>query len=310
MVPGNHALPYYFHPNYLYYAMVYGYLGDQELERAYYDSTRIFIENQLDELSALEKRPGVISCLGMAYAGLGDTIKAIEKVEKVKDILSENPDHFKGPYAMEDVAWIYTKTGDYNQALKIIRKLLSKPGPLTAKLLEIDPKWAPLKDQPGYKRLIDKYSIPIVEVPEVVPVITDKKPIEPEISSQSFTDERNGNVYHYDQIGTQTWMTQNLAYLPAVSPPDTGSYTEKHYYVWGFEGESITEAKETDNYAAYGVLYNWAAAITACPQGWHLPSDTEWKIQEQKLGMSENEVDMITDRQSGSVGKKFKYTSG
>ncbi|MFV0266740.1 MAG: FISUMP domain-containing protein [Draconibacterium sp.] len=26
----------------------------------------------------------------------------------------------------------------------------------------------------------------------------------------------------------------------------------------------------------YGVLYNWPAASSSCPAGWHLPSDAEW----------------------------------
>jgi uncharacterized protein (TIGR02145 family) len=26
------------------------------------------------------------------------------------------------------------------------------------------------------------------------------------------------------------------------------------------------------------VLYNWTAALSACPPGWHLPSDEEWTI--------------------------------
>ena len=26
----------------------------------------------------------------------------------------------------------------------------------------------------------------------------------------------------------------------------------------------------------YGRLYDWEAALTACPAGWHLPSDEEW----------------------------------
>ena len=27
----------------------------------------------------------------------------------------------------------------------------------------------------------------------------------------------------------------------------------------------------------YGLLYNWAAASRACPEGWHLPSEQEWR---------------------------------
>ena len=26
----------------------------------------------------------------------------------------------------------------------------------------------------------------------------------------------------------------------------------------------------------YGRLYNWNTARTACPSGWHLPTDAEW----------------------------------
>jgi uncharacterized protein (TIGR02145 family) len=34
----------------------------------------------------------------------------------------------------------------------------------------------------------------------------------------------------------------------------------------------------------YGRLYNWNAAITAAPPGWHLPSDAEWQTLINYLG--------------------------
>jgi uncharacterized protein (TIGR02145 family) len=37
-------------------------------------------------------------------------------------------------------------------------------------------------------------------------------------------------------------------------------------------------------------LYNWAAAKTASPPGWHLPSDEEWKQLEMFLGMTADQV--------------------
>jgi len=91
----------------------------------------------------------------------------------------------------------------------------------------------------------------------------------------SFTDSRDGNVYVTVTIGEQTWMAENLAYLPSVSPPNDGGYIP-HYYVHGYYKSSVSEAKATDNYNIYGVLYNWEAAMSACPEGWHLPSDSEW----------------------------------
>ncbi|MFA5817624.1 MAG: FISUMP domain-containing protein [Bacteroidales bacterium] len=98
----------------------------------------------------------------------------------------------------------------------------------------------------------------------------------------TFQDSRDKHVYKWVRIGEQVWMAENLAYLPAVSPSSVDSYTS--YYVYNYEGSSISEAKSKGNYTAYGVLYNWEAAKTACPSGWHLPSDAEWNILEDYLG--------------------------
>ncbi len=92
----------------------------------------------------------------------------------------------------------------------------------------------------------------------------------------TFTDNRDGKVYKTVKIGDQTWMAENLAYLPAVSPNSLISDTDPHYYVYGYPGNDLNEAKETDNYKTYGALYNFPAALDACPSGWHLPIDTEW----------------------------------
>ncbi|MCD4665088.1 MAG: hypothetical protein K8R68_07435 [Bacteroidales bacterium] len=99
-----------------------------------------------------------------------------------------------------------------------------------------------------------------------------------------FTDDRDGNQYETVEIGNQCWMKENLAYLPDVSPPSNGSQTSSYHYVYGYEGSSVSEAKATSNYQDYGVLYNWPAALTACPDGWHLPSDDEWTILTDYLG--------------------------
>ena len=106
----------------------------------------------------------------------------------------------------------------------------------------------------------------------------------------SFVDSRDGNLYKTVTIGEQIWMAENLAYLPSVSLPTSGSSSSPYYYVYDYKGTSYTEAKNTDNYKTYGVLYNWFAAMNGaksstsnpsgvqgvCPAGWHLPSDAEW----------------------------------
>jgi uncharacterized protein (TIGR02145 family) len=95
-------------------------------------------------------------------------------------------------------------------------------------------------------------------------------------NNKSFRDKRDGKIYETIEIGSQIWMAENLAYLPFVSPSSDGSDYSPYYYVYGYEGTSVREAKDRPNYTTYGVLYNWEAAMTACPKGWHLPSDAEW----------------------------------
>src|SRR5574344_1981957 len=103
-------------------------------------------------------------------------------------------------------------------------------------------------------------------------------------------DARDNQTYRIVTIGSQTWMAENLKYLPSVVGPRTGSKTTPHYYVYGYNGTNVTDAKATANYNTYGVLYNWPAAMNGaassttnpsgvqgeCPDGWHLPSDAEW----------------------------------
>jgi uncharacterized protein (TIGR02145 family) len=42
----------------------------------------------------------------------------------------------------------------------------------------------------------------------------------------------------------------------------------------------------------YGRLYTWTAALTACPSGWRLPMDDDWRTLEMALGMSASDTNM------------------
>lgn len=93
----------------------------------------------------------------------------------------------------------------------------------------------------------------------------------------SFIDTRDQREYSTVKIGEQWWMSENLAYLPSTTPDNFKSETEPAYYIPNYEGSR-------DNfYEKFGVLYNYSAAINACPTGWHLPKVDEWKILKNYL---------------------------
>ena len=90
-------------------------------------------------------------------------------------------------------------------------------------------------------------------------------------------DERDDQTYKTVVIGTQTWMAENL----------------------NFETENSYCYNDSAEYCdRYGRLYPWAAAMKACPSGWHLPDSTEWSTLFTAVG------------DPSSAGKELKSTSG
>ena len=91
-------------------------------------------------------------------------------------------------------------------------------------------------------------------------------------------DTRDGKAYKIIQIGSQTWMAENLNYETENSYcyNDSTEYCEK-----------------------YGRLYTWEAALNACPSGgWHLPTKEEFETLISNVGGVE------------TAGKMLKSTTG
>lgn len=63
------------------------------------------------------------------------------------------------------------------------------------------------------------------------------------------------------------------------------------------------------NCQKYGRLYTWDAALKACPDGWHLPSDEEWGILESYIGI---QSPLLTSVRNGNTNvlKSEAYGGG
>lgn len=135
----------------------------------------------------------------------------------------------------------------------------------------------------------------------------DEDPFEKDLGT--FTDPRDQNKYDWVKIGDQIWMAENLAYLPDVSPLSENISAGLQYYVYGYTGTNAINAKETNNYKTYGVLYNWSSAKNACPAGWHLPTDHEWELLAEYI--SQQKGPYINSGSNWSdIGKHLKATIG
>lgn len=154
--------------------------------------------------------------------------------------------------------------------------------------------------------IIDENGRRAVEISSALQI---RSSIELKESSGTFTDARDGHIYKWKQIGSQIWMAENLAYLPSVTTPDNGSTSVPLYYVQEYYGTQVSDAKVTGNYTTYGTLYNWTAATTGCPDGWHLPTDDEWKELEKTLGMSQAQAD-LPDWRGIDQATQMKSTGG
>jgi uncharacterized protein (TIGR02145 family) len=91
----------------------------------------------------------------------------------------------------------------------------------------------------------------------------------------------DGNTYKTIQIGTQTWMAENLRTTRYRNGVSIENAVETTSWVNNTTGAYCSYNNNTANDCPYGKLYNWFAATNEngiCPQGWHTPSSDEWSI--------------------------------
>ena len=133
----------------------------------------------------------------------------------------------------------------------------------------------------------------------------------------------DGNTYGTVQLGEQCWMRSNLrathyADGTAVSAGNMNfSKTEPYYY--DFSGLGSDGTSQFFPLSKRGYLYNWPAAMHGaassntnprqvqgiCPDGWHVPSNTEWRQLTDNIQNNEYYMEY-----SLSIGKALAAMSG
>ena len=103
------------------------------------------------------------------------------------------------------------------------------------------------------------------------------------------TDSRDGQTYKTVQIGSQTWMAQNLNYKTAGSNcyNNRANNCAKYgrFYTWAAAMDSVGKWDKSGNGCGYGKTCSPSYPVRGvCPAGWHLPSKTEWETLFDAVG--------------------------
>jgi TolB-like protein len=95
--------------------------------------------------------------LAKVLAYLGEKDAALAEARRATELLPESKDAFGGPEITEGAAEVYCVVGDYGRAIELLDGLLSRPSAVTVQGLKVNPIWDPLRKEPRFQGLIDKY---------------------------------------------------------------------------------------------------------------------------------------------------------
>lgn len=123
--------------------------------------------------------------------------------------------------------------------------------------------------------------------------------------------DADGTSYGTLDVCGRCWMASNLrvGVMRTLDPADAGSLLTDNGV-----NERLCPRNDPALCGANGGLYQWGEATNygrtthgACPVGWRLPTDGEWKQLEESMGMSSLELDLTGYRGVGTrVGAKLR----
>lgn len=115
-----------------------------------------------------------------------------------------------------------------------------------------------------------------------------------------------GNIYTTVKIGDKWWMAENLRVKKYSDGTDIVQLQDDQSWISRTPGWCLFD----NNNTSPGLLYNYYAVSNPsniAPDGWHVPTDDEWKALEQSIGMYSNELNKTSWR-GIDEGNKMKVS--
>lgn len=124
----------------------------------------------------------------------------------------------------------------------------------------------------------------------------------------------NGYSYQIVKIGSQDWFAENLRTNSYANGDPIPELKDRLDWFNVKSGAWCHYDNNPQNNDPYGKLYNWYVvedSRNVCPNGWKVPTDSDWKTLEEQLGMLNQDLNRNSSRgQLQNIGGKLKKVNG
>ena len=151
--PALGELQFFYYPPDLLRGRVLAFAGDTAGSRAAYESAVRVLESQRQVLPDDER---LVGALGLAYAALGRRDEALAEARRAVDIMPLEREFWRGTHRQEELARVYARLGETEDAIDMLETLLSQPGELSAALVRLDPEWDSLRGNQRFQVLVEE----------------------------------------------------------------------------------------------------------------------------------------------------------
>ena len=130
--------------------------GQGERARRSFEAARLELEQKT------AKDPGdhrVHSSLAIAFAGLGRRDDAVREARLACDLMPPSKDVVRAFMPGYNLATVYTMVGQTGEAIATLDDVMAQTGLLSGHDLRLDPMWDPLRSDPRFQALLNKYAI-------------------------------------------------------------------------------------------------------------------------------------------------------
>ncbi len=129
-------------------------LHDEAAAQAAFLTAKTIAEAQLkqspDDARIHAQSAKVLACLG-------ENEGALLEAQRARELLPESKDAFGGQAIMASVAEVHAILGNNGDAIQILDGLLNRPSWVAVEGLKVDPVWDPLRNDPRFQALLNKY---------------------------------------------------------------------------------------------------------------------------------------------------------